>query len=222
MDKPLLLYCYDAYCGWCYGFSKVIQEISHQFSEKTEFEVLSGGMILPEHAKPIGAMAQYIREAYRTVEETTGIRFGQDYLWHIFNPDESDWIPCSEKPAIALSIFKEYHAEKQIAFAAELQFALHGEGRDLCDDEAYRHLLHAYGIPENEFYDKLKKEEYRDKAYYEFSLCKQLNVSGFPTVLLQTSPSQFYLLARGYTDLDTLQKRLNTVLLESEISNNKV
>lgn len=216
MQKPLLIYCYDAYCGWCYGFSPVMRKIRDHYSERLEVEVLSGGMILPEQAKPIGVIAPYIREAYHTVEQTTGVLFGQDYLWHIFHPEDSDWVPCSEKPSIALSIYKEYHPERQADFASDLQFALHAEGRDLCDEEAYRHLLHIHDIPAKEFFDKLKQEAYRDKAYYEFSLCKQLKVTGFPTVLLQTSSSQFYLLSRGYTSFETLQQRLNDILDQME------
>ena len=58
-------------------------------------------------------------------------------------------------------------------------------------------------------------EAYKEKAYYEFALVKQLQVTGFPTVLLQTGESKFYLLARGYTDYETLKKGIDQVLLLS-------
>lgn len=211
---PTIIYCYDAYCGWCYGFSPVIKKIAEEYKSQFAFEVLSGGMILTDTPKPISATAKYISEAYKRVEEYTGIQFGQDYLWHIFNPDKSDWFPSSEKPAIALCVFKDYHPDNQIAFAADLQYALHYEGRDLCDNEAYRHLLEKYQIPADEFYSKLKDPEYKERAYYEFALCKQLKVSGYPAVLLQISESKFYLLARGYTDYDSLKERFDSVLAE--------
>ena len=118
----------------------------------------------------------------------------------------------SEKPAIALSIFKEYYPERQVEFAADLQYALHMEGRDLCDNEAYRHLLEKYGIQEEAFYGKLASEEYQDKAHYEFNLCKQLQITGFPAVLLQENDSRFHLMARGFTDYETLANRLNSAL----------
>ena len=148
-------------------------------------------MILSDPTQPIGVMAPYIQQAYRTVEERTGVKFGKDWLWHIFNPEDSDWYPNSEKPAIALAVFKDYHHDLAIPFAADLQYALHYEGRDLCDDEAYRHLLEKYGIPEEEFYTKLHSESYKEKAYMEFAQVKQLQVTGFPTVLLQVSDSKF-------------------------------
>lgn len=127
--QPLLIYCYDAYCGWCYGFSPVIKQIAEDYQSKLHTEVLSGGMVLPEEPVHISATAGYIQGAYKRVEELTGIQFGKDYLWHINNPDESDWFPSSEKPAIAMSIFKEMYPDRQVQFAADLQYGLHYEGR---------------------------------------------------------------------------------------------
>jgi Predicted protein-disulfide isomerase len=101
-----------------------------------------------------------------------------------------------------------------VAFASDLQYALKYEGRDLCDDEAYRHLLEKYNIPAEQFYAKLKQEAYKDKAHYEFAACRHLQVTGFPTVLMQVSESKYWLLARGYTDYETLSRNIDTVLAE--------
>jgi putative protein-disulfide isomerase len=150
------------------------------------------------------------------VEELTGIQFGADFLWHINNPDKSDWVMSSEKPAIALCIFKEYYPDQQVDFAADLQYALNYEGRDLDDDEAYRHLLEKYNLPAAEFYSKLKTEEFKEKAYYEFALCKQLNATSFPQVILQTDENKFYLLAKGFTAYEDVKERIEKVLVEIE------
>ncbi len=210
--KPVIIYCYDAYCGWCYGFSPVIKRIAEEYKDQFDFEVLSGGMILPEEPRHIAVTADYIREAYKRVEELTGIQFGEDYLWHIFNADKSDWFPNSEKPAIAMCIFKEYYPHLQVQFAADLQYALHYEGRDLTDDEAYRHLLIQYHIPEEAFYSKLHSDEYKEKAYYEFALCNQLKVTGFPAAFVQVGETKFYMIARGFADYDTMKLRVENVL----------
>ncbi len=212
-----LIYCYDAYCGWCYGFSEVMKKINSKYKGKLEFEVLSGGMILPEEPVAIGATAEYIEDTYRRVEEIAGAKFGEDYLWHIKHPEQSDWFPNSEKPAIALCVFKDYYPEQQVSFAADLQYALHFEGRDLTDDEAYRLLLDKYNIPAEEFYEKLDDKEYKEQAYYEFNLCKQLNVTGFPAIFIQLSDTKFYMIAKGYTGYETLNERIENVLKENNI-----
>jgi len=212
MNKPVLIYCYDAYCGWCYGFCSVITEVANTFKHVLDIEVLSGGMILPEKPTHINVSAAYISKAYKTVEDTTGIKFGEDYLWHILNPEESDWYPHSEKPAIAMCIFKEYYPNRAIEFAADLQYSLHFEGRDLTDNEAYKHLLEKYSIHEENFYQKLSSEEYKEMAYYEFTLVKQLKVDGYPSVFIQTKENSFHLVARGYTDANTIKDRISEVL----------
>ena len=212
--QPTIYYCYDAYCGWCYGFSQVITRIASEYQEKIVFDVLSGGMIMPDEPQHFAPLAKYIKTAYKQVEDLTGIQFGEDFLWHVFNPDQTDWYPDSTKPAIALCIFKEYFPDKAVFIASDIQYALNYEGRDLTDDEAYRHLLEKYHIPADTFYDKLHSEEYREKAYYEIALVKQLQVKGFPSVLLQVTDSKFYLLAQGYTDYETLKARIDKVLDE--------
>ncbi len=211
--KPLLIYCYDAYCGWCYAFSPVMKDIAENFKNQLDIEVLSGGMILPEKPTHIRISAEYISKAYKSVEEFTGISFGPDYLWHIFNPEESDWYPNSEKPAIAMCIFKEYYPERSAEFASDLQYALHFEGRDLTDNEAYKHLLEKYSIQEEAFYTKLSSNEYKEMAYYEFSLVKQLKVDGYPTVFIQTNDATFHMVGKGYTDYTTIKSRIEAVLV---------
>jgi len=214
--KPTLFYCYDAYCGWCYGFSPVIKQIAATYKTQLNIEVLSGGMIIPENPVHIGVTAGFIKKAYPTVEAYTGVKFGADYLWHVENPDLSDWYPNSEMSAIALCIFKEIYPEKQVEFAADLQYALHFEGRDLTDKEAYRHLIEQYGLNETAFYEKLFSDTYKDQAHYEFQLCKQLQVTGYPCVLIQVAETKFHLLARGYTAYEDLKARLDLVLKEIE------
>ena len=212
--KKTLYYCYDAYCGWCYGFSPVVKKISETFKDTLDIEVLSGGMIIGEQVMPIDKIAPYIKSAYKRVEELSGVKFGEDYLWHINNPEQSDWQMNSEKPAIALCIFKEYYPQRQVEFASDLQFALNYEGRDLDDNEAYRHLLEKYSIQPEVFYEKLQSDEYKEQAYYEFALCKQLEVNGFPALLLQLNDSKFYLLARGFTAYEDVKERIEKVLSE--------
>lgn len=216
--EPTIIYCYDAYCNWCYAFSPIMVQLATDYKATLPVEVVSGGMILPEKARPIHIMADYFVSNCHIVHEQTGAKFGEDFLWHIQNPDLSDWYPNSEKPAIAMCIFKEYHPDKQVAFAADLQYALQYEGRDLCDNEAYRHLLEKYAIPVNEFYNLLKDPAYKEKAYHEFEVCKRLQVTGFPAVFLQLSDSKFIMLASGYTSYEVLRQRLETALQDARIN----
>ncbi len=209
-----LIYCYDAYCGWCYAFSPVVQKISQDFASTCYTEVVSGGMILPGAPAPVTVIADYLKEVAETVAAHTGVRFGDDYLWHTRHPEKSDWFPHSEKPAIALSIIRQYSPDLSVSFAAALQSALFFEGRDLTDDEAYRHLLPAYNISPEVFYKALHSTDFKEKAYHDFSLVKRLGVTSFPVLLLQENENRFHLVAKGYAGYDTVKTRLEQLLAE--------
>ena len=170
--------------------------------------------MIEESVAPIEKIGPYIQTAYKRVEELTGIKFGEYFLWHINHPELSDWVMNSEKPAIALCIFKEYYPERQLEFASDLQYALNYEGRDLDDNEAYLHLLEKYSIQPEAFYTKLQSDEYKEMAHYEFALCKQLQADAFPAVLMQTGETKFHLLAKGYTSYDELIERITILLNE--------
>jgi putative protein-disulfide isomerase len=195
-----------------------MKTIAEEYKEYAYVEVLSGGMMPLQYAKPVSVIASYVSKSYKRVEELTGVKFGEDYLWHMFNPEKSDWVPHSEKSAIALCIFKELQPSRQLEFASDMQYALNYEGRDLTDDEAYRHLLGKYTIDPEDFYRKLHSDEYREKARYEFALCGQLQVTAFPVVLLQTGETKFYLVAKGFTYIEDMRGRLDRILNENQVS----
>lgn len=219
---PVLHYVYDALCGWCFGFSPVVSELYEKYSDRIQFEVLSGGMVPPEFAQPFKAKAGFIASAYRQVEEYTGRHFGEPYLHYVFHPDECPWREESLTPAIALCLLKaaqpvayEGVPGGAIYFAGQIQNLHMIEGRDLSDPETYKQLAESAGCDWSEFHEKLKSEEWNEAARYEMSLVRQLGISSFPAVLLQLSEDRFYLIGKGYTPFEDLEKRFLTVLSET-------
>lgn len=206
--KPKIIYIYDALCGWCYGFSPVIKSVYERYQNRFDFEVLSGGMILGSRTGPVGAVAPYIKTAYRTVEETTGIVFGEAFLREV---ERGEMIMDSEKPAIGLAVFKNYHPDKSILFAHEIQNCLHFDGRGLNDEDVYRLIAVNHGIDPDEFIHKMHEEPFKQTAYYEFALVKQLQVSGYPAAFIQSADNHFYMMAKGFTRLEDLEARIEKV-----------
>ena len=209
---PILYYCYDAYCGWCYGNSNTILQVQQHYGTTLHYEVLSGGMVLPATPTPISATAGYIQEAYKIVEKETGVIFGADYLWHINHPHLSDWYPNSELPAIALCVLKQLQPTQQVQLAIAIQKALYAEGRDLTDTEAYNEILVQFGINKTTFSEAIKEEKYKAKAHQEFALCKQLQVKGYPTTYVQLADNKLQLVASGYTTFEKIRKRIDIAI----------
>ncbi len=210
VNKKLeIIYVYDALCSWCYGFSNVMSKIYEQHKDDFGFEMLSGGMVLGDREGPLSNYAELIKEGLPRLQETTGVVFGDAYLEVL---DEGTQFQSSEKPSIALAVFKSFFPEQSILFAADIQKAKYTEGVDLCVDESYLPMIKKYGIDEADFLQKLNSEEFKQAAYYEFAIVKQLDVTGYPAAFIKVDDQNFHMIAKGYADYETMELRIANVL----------
>ena len=210
--KNQIIFCYDAFCGWSYAFSETVSNFAEKYKSDFDIDVFSGGLILPEKPKHISVLSEYFLKNNQDVIAKSGVAFGKDFMWHVENPDLSDWFPDSLKPAIALTVFRELYPERQLEFATDLSKALFAEGRDLCDNEAYRHLLEKYNIPAEKFYAAMGSVTYTKAAREDFDVVKALGVSGFPALLVQVDIKRFVRLCEGWISADELEERMQAAL----------
>jgi len=201
-----LIYVYDALCGWCYGFTPVIQQLQQQFQD-IEFEILSGGMLLNTNRRAASAMYSYLQEAHKRVEETTGVIFGSSFLNEYLLTDD---LMDSEKPGIALTVFKQYQPANAVNFAHDMQVALNYHGHSLNTDTVYSQLAEKYQIPAEEFLEKIKDEKNRNATYAEFNQVQQWGITAFPAAIVDTG-EQLYLIARGYTPIEHIVEALREI-----------
>ncbi len=208
-DKPAFFYFYDALCGWCYGFSPVIQEVYQQYEGEIDFEVISGGMVTGDRVGPIDEVAGYIKDAYQTVEERTGVEFGPPFLEGILA--EGKAVFTSVPAATAMAIVKEMAPGKQVPFAALLQQAIYFHGIRPAVAADYQPYAAQAGLDAEEFLVKMKDLSYRRSAEQEFNLTTQVGVRGFPTCFMKKG-EQFYLITTGYQPLPDLLIAIQKVL----------
>jgi putative protein-disulfide isomerase len=204
MEKPKFIYVYDPMCGWCYGFSTVIKEVESEYKHKFNLEIISGGMIVGEREGPIGDFADYILSAYKRVESTTGIKFGEPYLELL---KKKEYFTSSVKPSIALSYIKTINPEIAISFAHDMQRLFYFDGKLLHIKESYLPLIEKYQLDKESFYNALDSEEFKLKAFIDFSTSKQLGVTGFPSVLI-LKDGKYQVVCSGYTSKKDLVKAL--------------
>lgn len=203
-----LIYVYDPLCGWCYGFSPVIQKFYDETAELNEVKVISGGMVTGERTGPIGEVAPYIKNAYLDVESSTGIKFGEAFLKDVL--EEGSTIFTSVPPSIALAVFKDLMPEKQLQFAGDIQKAIYYDGVAPEDLQAWSERAAQYGLDQQDFHERLKSERYAQKAREDFLEAQTLGVRGFPTVFVKNG-DHMHLLARGYLDYASLEKNYKDV-----------
>lgn len=194
-EVPELIYVYDALCGWCYGFSPVITKLHEEFNGRLDFLVLSGGMVRGENTGPIGQIAGYIKQAYKTVEDTTGVKFGQHFLDEVLEKGEA--VFSSVPPARALAVFRLEQPDKAVAFAARLQKAIYFDGRLVNDKTMYRDIAAELDVDGEELVKRMDTDEIAQMVENEFKVVAGMGVNGYPTLIMKTG-DEMKTLARGY------------------------
>ncbi|MGH1339020.1 MAG: DsbA family protein [Aureispira sp.] len=209
-SKVKLLYYYDALCGWCYGFSPVVQKIKETYQDEIEIEVISGGLFLGHRAGAVNEVAPHIKAgAFRSVEGRTGVKFGQPFLEDVFG--EGKMILNSLSPTIALCIIKEKLPEQQVTFAGMLLSAVYSDGVDPTDINALADYAVKIGFDKQGFLTKMKDPKFETAAEKEFERFRQSPYSGMPALVAEKDGQQ-YPLSRGYADFEELNCRLKAVL----------
>ncbi len=174
-------------------------------------------MIIGSRIGPIGEVAPYIRQAYREVEERTGVTFGEAFLTQVL--EDGKTIFSSVPPAVALSVFKSHHAKQSVLFATALQKAIYYDGLAPEDTAAYASLAEAFGIDGKKFVEQMNQPEFQAKAQSDFQRTQQLEVRGFPTVFAETEGA-YYRLASGYTSLSDVENRFVALSSKTPSPNN--
>ncbi|NJC25592.1 DsbA family protein [Neolewinella antarctica] len=205
-----LYYCYDALCGWCYGFSSVMTTFYAKHRTEIGLEVISGGMITGDRIGPIGEVAGYIKTAYKDVENRCQVTFGESFLDGTLA--EGSAIFTSVPPAVALSIVKDKYPENALDYAAVLQKAIYYDGIQPTDIDAYGLRAEKYGFDRDEFVRDMQSERYQLLAQDDFSKSNSFGVTGFPTLIAEAGDGKRYAIARGYTDLAQLEKTWEAIL----------
>lgn len=215
MEKLKLIYIYDALCGWCYGFSPVMSAFAEKHKADIDIQVVSGGMIRGDRVGPIGEVAAYIKDAYKTVEDSTGVQFGKAFLEDIL--EEGSTIFTSIPSSIALAVFKTLKPALSLDFAADLQKAIYQDGIAPQDIEAYANRAANYGIDATQFKEMMQQDTFLTMAEEDFTLTQQMGVNGFPTIILHNG-DKAVMMARGYLPLERLESNYDqakAVLIES-------
>jgi len=200
------IYVYDALCGWCYGFSPVIERMYNENREQMMFSVISGGLVTGERVAPVRGMAGYIRKAIPHLEQMTGVKIGEAYKKVL---DEGDRISDSVPPAIALAVFREEHPQSVVPFIIAVQKANFVYGEDLNDPETYGKIAASFGSDEAQFVEKIKDPAYIQRADDDFRQAAAFGITGFPAVIYRKD-DKYFLLSRGYCEYEVLNGRLGS------------
>lgn len=175
-----LIYVFDAYCGWCYGFSPALQELSQD--PDIEIAVQHGSLFSGTTSAPIGSF-RHIPRANARITETTGATFGPDY---------QDLLAQGELTLDSDAAARGLHALRTVAgparsleMAAAMQAAFYRDGLSLSEATTYRTIAETHGLDVEQVSDHLHAPSTAEAARQEQEQLRDLGVHSYPTLLLR-------------------------------------
>jgi len=208
--KIKVRYYYDALCGWCYGFSPVMEQLKKEYKDQIEVEVISGGLFLGNRAGYVNEVAPHIKSgAYKSVEALSGVKFGKPFLDDVFG--EGEMVLNSLPPTIALCIVKEKFPDKELEFAETLLSAVYYDGINPIEISEYEKYIVELGMEMKEFTSKMLSSTYKEMAQKEFLRFRQSQYSGMPSLVIVKDKNEIPL-SNGYMDYNSLKSKLGQLI----------
>jgi len=199
------MYFFDPLCGWCYGFSAVMKKVEQLYSEDFSIEVYSGGMIRGERIGMLSDIAAYIKESLGQVEEMSGVRFGDAFKQKLNG--EGDVFLSSDPPSRALAVMKKQFPAKALKYAEGLQSLVYEQGRSSDDREGFADLAKEFGMERSAFIQEWESEDSLKWAEEDYYTAHSFGVQGYPALIAEAG-GQYYLIAKGFRDFESLQSVL--------------
>lgn len=199
-----ILYFWDAYCGWCYGFNKLFTEFYKNHTD-IEIEIVSGGLYILENSNKI---SEYTFENEEIVDMYK-VEFGEAYNKVV---EEGELVLNSVQPAIALNTVKELIPNsKLLDFAYDMQKKFFIEGKSLSEVGTYLELCEKYDLDYSDLALKLTIA-FKDTNPIQQDFLKTLNlgIESYPTAVIEKNGEYFDLV--GYaTEAEDIEIHYNLI-----------
>lgn len=208
-ERATLIYIYDPMCGWCYGFSHILDSFERNHIDDFDFEIISGGMVIGDREGFIrNDLATYLESSYEKVEEIAHIKYGDAFINKLRKREL--WL-TSSIPTQALETFKKYNFEQAKDFAADIQKAFFYYGKDMRDTNVYLQIIKKYNINEAEFISRMYSEEIKNESQLNYQTATNYGISGYPSLLMEYK-GKYFIIARGFIDYTTLESTIYKII----------
>ncbi|MFF4403423.1 DsbA family protein [Streptomyces sp. NPDC001262] len=201
-----LVYVFDAYCGWSYGFSPTLDEITRR-RPGLPVEVVSGGLFTGSRRVPIREFG-YVQGSNAKISEMTGVEFGAAYERLIA---DGSFVMDSEAAARGMAALRQAAPERAAELAGALQEAFYADGLSLSDTATYRKVAEAAGLDANAVARAFEAPAAAAAARGDFRRSAEFGVQGFPTLLAVDDAGQATVLAVGHAGADEVERRLGAL-----------
>lgn len=176
-----LIYVFDSYCGWCYGFGPAIRERAAR--DDIFVEVRHGSLFGGDRAASLGAFA-HIPQANARIAALTGARFGEGYQRLL---ESGEVVLNSDHAARGLAALRSVvGSERDVDAAGALQQAFYQEGLSLSEADTYRWIAGLLGADPDRVVAAFEDADVAAAARAEQAWVDAAGIGHYPTLLAVT------------------------------------
>ncbi len=197
-----LVYIFDAYCGWSYGFARTMADVARRHPE-LPVEVVSGGLFIGGRRVPIRQFG-YLQGANAEITKRTGAPFGESYERLV---SDGGFVMDSEAAACGMAALRDVAPENAVRIAALLQEAFYIDGLSLSEVSTYRIVAQRAGLDG----DAVEAALDRVSAADDFLRARELGVTGYPTLLADYG-DRVVTLVSGNASADEVERRIGALV----------
>ncbi len=204
-----LVYVFDAYCGWSYGFASTLTELVRRRPE-LEVDVVSGGLFTGSRRVPVREFG-YVQGANAKISDLTGASFGSGYGRRIA---DGSFVMDSEAAARGVAALRLAAPDRIVELTAALQHAFYVDGLSLSDPATYRAVAIAAGLDPDAVADGFASPNSAVAAAQDFARAAALGVHSYPTLLVLDG-DHASVLAVGHASVEDIEVRLGALIPSS-------
>ncbi|CAN5520079.1 DsbA family protein [soil metagenome] len=209
--KISMVYVFDAYCGWCYGFGPQLTQFLGSIEDGYDLEVISGGLFTGDRVLPASAIP-YLDQANQRIAEATGAVFGHSYRMLMA---DSGFVMDSTAAARGFAALRAQDPERALTMATAMQDAFYRDGRSLSDPATYGYLAGRLGLDVDAVVGAFVSIEAAEAGIGDFAIARTLGVVEFPTLLVRLSGNRVGRLGNATSSASDLAEQMAVYRPES-------
>ena len=182
MNSTTLFYIHDPMCSWCWGFSHTWNKVKNSLPSEINVQYVLGGLATDNSEVMPNEMREYIQMNWHKIEQKIpGVSFNYTF-WDSCTPKRSTYPACRAVIAV-----KNQNSELEQTMVKIIQQAYYLDAKNPSEDDVLISLAKTLDLDIKQFTQDLNSEPTQQKLLDDIALMQSLEVSSFPSLVLQTT-----------------------------------
>ena len=169
-------------CSWCWGFSHTWNKVKNSLPSEINVQYVLGGLAPDSSEVMPNEMREYIQMNWHKIEQKIpGVSFNYTF-WDSCTPKRSTYPACRAVIAV-----KNQNSELEQTMVKLIQQAYYLDAKNPSEDDVLISLAKTLDLDIKQFTQDLNSEPTQQKLLDDIALMQSLEVSSFPSLVLQTT-----------------------------------